>query len=294
MIKNRLYFYLLGCYRAFMSASCVALACCLGFPASASAVPITSGTDTLNSPATWANPAVRTATIGWTLTFPANVSVDWTPSGGNYNPASGGLAANEGVMTITANFPDTNPINILFNQTAPGTANNPNPNPRASGLGLRFTLNSVNNNGGLIPVVDDWTSFAMKLIDPDIQPIFDNGSLDNAGLHPSFPHFHSPGTPNPFNFINGGEPSGPPSFGFLNYGGGGTVGPGGGTNAFTVNGIGAHDFEVNGLARQFTLVLQPNATFTQPEVRVVPEPSTFLLFASGVIGLVCAWRKRLT
>ena len=292
MITNRRYPYSLLCYRALMSASCVAIACWLAFPASASAVAITSGTDTLNSPAVWPNPAVRTATIGWTVTFPANVSVDWTPRGDGYNPASGGLAANEGAMTITANFPDTNAINILFQQTAPGTANNPIPNPRANGLGLRFTLNSVNNNGGLIPVVDDWTSFAMQVIDPDVQPVFENNSLDNAGLHPSFPHFHSPGTPVPFVFISGGEPSGPPSFGFLNYGNDGIVGPNGGTTTFTVNGIGFHDFEVNGLARRFTLVLQPNATFTQPLVRVVPEPSTFLLLAAGVIGLACAQRTR--
>jgi hypothetical protein len=194
-------------------------------------------------------------------------------------------------MTITANFPDTNPINILFQQRPAGTANNPTPNPRAGGLGLRFNLNSVNNNQGMIPVADDWTSFAMRLIDPDVQPIFNNNSLDNAGLHPSFPHFHSPGTPVPFNFINGGEVMQSPSKGFLNYGNDGTVVPG---NAFTVNTIGVHDFEVNALARRFTLQLQPNATFTQPAVRVVPEPSTFLLFAAGVIGLARAWRKRRT
>ena len=293
MINTRRYSYSPRCYRAFMSASCVALACWLGFPASASAVLIATGTDTLKSPTTWPNMAVRTEMIGWTVSWIADVTVDWEPRNMGlpaYNPEGSGLAAVEGTMTITANFPDTNPINILFQQVPAGTANNPIPNPRAEGLGLRFILNSVNNNQGLIPVADDWTSFAMRLIDPDVQPIFENDSLDNAGLHPSFPHFHSPGTPVPFNFINGGDVMQSPSKGFLNYGADGTVVPG---NAFTVNTIGVHDFEVNALARRFTLQLQPNATFTQPEVRLVPEPSTFLLLASGVIALA-AWGRRRT
>ena len=148
------------------------------------------------------NPAVRTATIGWTVTFPANVTLDWAPATGTYDPTSGGGASVEGTMTITANFPDTNPINILFQQVAAGTANNPNPDPRASGLGLRFGLDSVDNNQSL---TDGWGSFAMKLVDPNVQPKFDNKSLDNQGLHPSFPHFHGKGTPTPFNYVSGSD-----------------------------------------------------------------------------------------
>jgi len=60
----------------------------------------------------------------------------------------------------------------------------------------------VNNNQD---PTTGWGSFAMKLVDPNVQPTFDNTSLDNQGLHPSFPHFHGKGTPTPFNFVSGSD-----------------------------------------------------------------------------------------
>jgi hypothetical protein len=66
-----------------------------------------------------ANPAIRTATIGWTVTFPANVTVDGVPATGTYDPTSEGGASIEGIMMITANFPDTNPINIRLQEAYP-------------------------------------------------------------------------------------------------------------------------------------------------------------------------------
>jgi len=268
--------------RTLTCAFCIAFADWVLFPATAAAILIVSGTDTLNSPATWTNPAVRTATIGWTVTFPANVTVDWTPSAGNYDPTSGGAASVEGTMTITANFPDTNAINVRFQQVPAGTANNPNPDPRASGLGLRFMLDSVDNNQSL---VDGWGIFAMKLVDPNIQPVFDNKSLGD--LHPSFPHFHGKGTPIPFNYVSGSD-AGNMGMGFVNFGNDGTVGP---TGTFDTGNIGVHDFEVSGLARQFTLVLQPNTTFSQPPI-LTPEPSTLLLLVAGLVGLAGSLRIR--
>jgi hypothetical protein len=256
------------------------------FPNPTEADLIVSGTDTLASPATWTNQnAGRTDTIGWTVTFPANVTVDWVPATGTYNPASGGSASIEGTMTITANFPDTNPISIGFQQVPAGTKNNPNPTPRAPGLGLRFQLDSVNSNQD---PTTGWGSFAMKLVDPKVQPTFDNTSLDNQGLHPSFPHFHGKGTPTPFNFVSGSD-DGNKGMGFVNFGNDGTVGP---TGVFDTGLIGVHDFEVSGLARQFTLVLQPNTTFTQPPI-LTPEPSTLslLLVLAGVVALIGTFRK---
>ena len=291
MARDQRSFDLLKRYRALVCASLVGLPIWFAYPATVDATLITSGTDTLTSPATWTNQNVRTETIGWTVTFdPAKVTVDWTPATGTYDPTSGGSGALEGRMIITANFPDTSPISILFQQTPVGSANNPNPDPRASGLGLRFTLDSVDNNQGLIPVVDDWTSFAMKLVDPNVQPTFDNKSLDNQGLHPSFPHFHGNGTPNPFNYVSGGD-AGNVGMGFVNFGNDGTVGPTGPTITFDTGNIGVHDFEVSGLRRQFTLVLQPNATFTQPPI-LTSEPPTVLLLVAGLIGLAGpAWRR---
>ena len=72
--------------------------------------------------------------------------------------------------------------------------------------------------------------------------------------------------------------------GFVNFGNDGTVGP---TGVFDTGLIGVHDFEVSGLARQFTLVLQPNTTFTQPPI-LTPEPSTLslLLVLAGVVALI--------
>lgn len=260
----------------------------VGSPAIAG--PITSGTDTLDSPATWTNMAVRTNTIGWTVTFGANVSVDWTPSANNYNPASGGGPALEGLMKIIVDFSDNNPVTITFKQTAVGSANNPVNNPRNNGLGLRFNVESINiNHTGLVPVVDDWTSFGMKLVDPVGQPDFMNDSLDNAGLHPSYPHFHGTGgATSGLSYINGGDPPNNMGKGFMNYGNG-NVGPNG---TFSTTGLPIHDFEVSGQQRMFHLVLQPNAQFTQPAI-LAPEPSTLaMLTPAGLLFAAAWWRRR--
>src|SRR6516162_242650 len=106
MIRPRSFSYSPEWFRTVICAVSFALVGWFLFPNPTEADLIVSGTDTLASPATWTNQnAERTDTIGWTVTFPANVTVDWVPATGTYNPASGGSASIEGTMTITANFP---------------------------------------------------------------------------------------------------------------------------------------------------------------------------------------------
>jgi hypothetical protein len=183
-----------------------------------------------------------------------------------------------------ANFPDVDPISILFKQTAVANAQN---DPRLAGLGLRFNMNSVNNDQGLVPVVDDWTSFGMELVDPNVQP----PEIDGVE-HPTFPHFHGIGTPNPFNYVSGGGAGGGGprnSIAFLNYGNDGTVGPTGPTQTFESDNIGVHDYEINGLQRQFTLVLQPNMTFTPAPV--LGSGASSFAVSGGVLALFLFTRR---
>lgn len=197
-----------------------------------------------------------------------DVALDWSP----------GITTANGVLGVGASLVSNQPIRLVFTENAKATEN-----ADRFGIGaLRFSLTErfVNNSSV------DWSGFTatLKDLDGDADLMNPMGGVPNSrsGLHPSSAHFH-PGVAanyDPFTLLNR-EPNGVNMNTSLVFGGA-TVAKGGGR--FDIISLSTHDIQYDGFRRRFELTEAPVP---------VPEPSSLILFLTGIIGLVGCGRCRL-
>ena len=164
----------------------------------------------------------------------------------------------QGSLSISKVFSDMNPISIQFVESAAQIAD-------GSSFGLRINLDEeITNLTGA-----NWTSYTMELVDPSVV------SESQNVQHPGFAHIHPApliaGPPFTLTTPNNGNKAALLTFengAFLD----------GSTNLWGTFGL--HQYEDDGVNRSFTLIQTP-----------LPEPSTFVIALTGLIGLV-GYRRR--
>ncbi|HEY3130305.1 MAG TPA: PEP-CTERM sorting domain-containing protein [Acidobacteriota bacterium] len=216
-------------------------------------------------------PAGGGLSTGWAITsISGGISLEWFPNAA-YDPTATATTSPklvQGLLTVRKVFTDFAPKEIIFQDITNAV--------ESENLGLRFSVNELITNNS----PSAWTDYHLELRELDNPPVFVFG--DTTGFHPDFPHFHSSTagvsfTSDPLKLV-AGLATGSKAFNFIDLGDG-IVANGGGVLA--LGSIGIHDWEVVDKQRRFSLV----------EFPTVPEPSTWLLFGSGLAGFIL-WRKR--
>jgi hypothetical protein len=159
-----------------------------------------------------------TRATGWRVSWTSSAIQEVSFVG---RPPTGVGVLNKGTMTVKLTLNDLNPVDLVFDEIAPATAN---------AFGLRMTLNEeITNNSGF-----NWTGYAFHAIpntplavpagaDPNVDAVHPAASNPpfSQGSHPAPPHFNADG----FNFsplgvsFSDGHVSGNPSM-LLVLGGG--------------------------------------------------------------------------
>ena len=186
----------------------------------------------------------------------AGVSVDFTahaPAAGNSNTI--------GKVTLTPNHASLVWLGFTLKQNAAAAETD------SDNAGLRLLMDVVDQNGMIVP----WIDYHVRAVDTSSPA--DPGSQIS---HLAAAHFHN--TPAGF----GSNPLVLAGIGNnvtqLDFGLGAQVAPGA---TFTATNILLHERDYEGLQREFRIETIPS----------VPEPSSIVLAAIGLIGLV-VWRRR--
>ncbi|BCT66850.1 PEP-CTERM sorting domain-containing protein [Nitrosospira sp. NRS527] len=162
-------------------------------------------------------------------------------------------------------------------------------------FGLRFHLNEIVTNSTANP----WSVFLLELTDdglregdfknpnPNVARI--NRHPDDSGMHPTKAHFHGDSN-RTFDFGPLIKSGGGESESFIQLALGNPVNAG---RTLVGGGIGIHDWERVGTLRQsnlrkFDLIEGPVERLPPP----IPEPSTFALFGTGLLGLLGYFRMK--
>ena len=190
----------------------------------------------------------------------AGVAVDWAPGAGPNTTI--------GKLTITMSHTNLAYIGFTLKETAAAGATS-----SASG-GLRLLIDVIDTNG----MVTDWVDYHILAEDtPEtvdaIRELSPNETshLIDAHFHDTTEGFGS----SPLVLQGSGD-----NVTSLNFGLGAAVTP---TNDFTASNILLHERDFIGFSREFRVTFAPS---------IIPEPSTFLLVASGMVGLAARRRRR--
>jgi len=220
----------------------------------------------------------------WTVTWnDPSLKLDWIFDG---DPRITGNV--QGILTKTVTFQTLDPISIFFHQDNPTSP----PPGKNSTFGLRFTMDEVitNNTGS------KWDTFTLTTLEGANEATIEaytavleaDGVGGSLTAHPVEAHMHNDKMRcPPFDCSDTFPgPVSETSQGTSEYEFSSDTGALFGPGTQNWRGIGVHEWEIKELAdeiqfRSFRLFEQPHAA---------PEPSTILLVASGLIGLV-VWRR---
>ncbi len=220
----------------------------------------------------------------WTVTWnDPSLKLDWIFDG---DPRITGNV--QGILTKTVTFQTLDPISIFFHQDNPTSP----PPGKNSTFGLRFIMDEVitNNTGS------KWDTFTLTTLEGANEATIEaytavleaDGVGGSLTAHPVEAHMHNDKMRcPPFDCSDTFPgPVSETSQGTSEYEFSSDTGALFGPGTQNWRGIGVHEWEIKELAdeiqfRSFRLFEQPHAA---------PEPSTILLVASGLIGLV-VWRR---
>ncbi len=190
-------------------------------------------------------------------------AVDFTAT----TPAAGNNTT-IGKLTITMSHASVTPLGFTLSETVAAVATS-----SASG-GLRLLIDVIDTNG----MVVSWVDYHIHAEDnaEDVNAI--RATLSpGEGSHKIEAHFHDSTAgfgSAPLVLQGSGD-----NVTDLDYGLGAAVAP---ANDFTASNILLHERDFIGFRRQFQLTFAPS---------IIPEPSTFLLVASGIVGLAASRRR---
>ena len=208
-----------------------------------------------NGGAVGANYTIQGIDVAGSVDFTPHAPVPGTGAGQNNNTI--------GKLTLTPNHAALVWLGFTLKQNAAAGADS-----NITG-GLRVLLDVVDTNGMLVP----WIDYHIRAVDNT-----PNGPEDDPdGGHRTTAHFHN----NSFGFGSGplvmqGNPNNTVQ---INYGLGAPVNP---TATFTASNILLHERDFMGLQREFRIETIPS----------VPEPTTFVLAAMGLLGLIALLRRQ--